>query len=200
MPAGFPANVALAVHPGYSYAIAEAGGHHYLLAEALVEQTFRAIGIKDWKVLRMVKGSELEGTIFTHPIYQRDSVVVLADYVTLTEGTGVVHTAPGHGREDFITGREYGLPVLNPVDASGRFTEEAGQFAGLSVHDGDTAVVDELASRGHLLARDTIEHSYPHCWRCRGPVIFRATVQWFMSMDHQGLREKILDSISTVAW
>jgi isoleucyl-tRNA synthetase len=195
-----PANVALAVHPGYSYAVVESSGDYYVLAEALLEQTFRAIGIKDWKVLRMVKGSELEGTIFTHPIFARDSVVVLADYVTLTEGTGVVHTAPGHGREDFITGREYGLPVLNPVDASGRFTEEAGQFAGLSVHDGDTAVVDELASRGHLLARDTIEHSYPHCWRCRGPVIFRATVQWFMSMDHQGLREKILDAISTVAW
>ena len=138
--------------------------------------------------------------MYKRQIYGRDSIVVLARYVTLAEGTGVVHTAPGHGHEDFATGQEYGLPVLNPVDASGRFTEEAGQFAGLTVREGDRAVVEELNRRGHLLACRDIEHSYPHCWRCRGPVIFRATVQWFLRMDHEGLRQKVLDAIETVTW
>ena len=195
-----PANVALAVHPDYKYVVVETGGAHYLIAEDLLEQVLKAIGVSDYKVIRTAKGSELEGAVFAHPIYGRDSVVVLANYVTLTEGTGVVHTAPGHGREDFETGRQYGLPTLNPVDASGRFTEEAGQFAGLTVEEGNKAVVDELDRRGHLLAHTSVEHSYPHCWRCRGPVIFRATVQWFMSMDRENLRQRILGAIGTVAW
>jgi len=195
-----PANVALAVHPNYKYVVVETGGAYYLLAEDLIEQVLRAIGVSDYKVIRTIKGSELEGAIFAHPIYERDSVVVLADYVTLTEGTGIVHTAPGHGREDFQTGQEYGLPTLNPVDASGRFTEEAGQFEGLTVEEGNRAVVEELERRGHLLAHTSVEHSYPHCWRCRGPVIFRAAVQWFLNMDHENLRQRILDAIGTVAW
>ncbi|HUV05400.1 MAG TPA: isoleucine--tRNA ligase [Armatimonadota bacterium] len=195
-----PANVALAVHPNYKYVVVETGGAYYLLAEDLIEQVLRAIGVSDYKVIRTIKGSELEGAIFAHPIYERDSVVVLADYVTLTEGTGIVHTAPGHGREDFQTGQEYGLPTLNPVDASGRFTAEAGQFEGLTVEEGNRAVVEELERRGHLLAHTSVEHSYPHCWRCRGPVIFRAAVQWFLNMDHENLRQRILDAIGTVAW
>ena len=195
-----PANVALAVHPDYKYVVVETGGARYLIAEDLLEQVLKAIGVSDYKVIRTAKGSELEGAVFAHPIYGRDSVVVLANYVTLTEGTGVVHTAPGHGREDFEIGRQYGLPTLNPVDASGRFTEEAGQFAGLTVEEGNKAVVDELDRRGHLLAHTSVEHSYPHCWRCRGPVIFRATVQWFMSMEHENLRQRILGAIGTVAW
>ena len=195
-----PANVALAVHPDYKYVVVETGGAHYLIAEDLLEQVLKAIGVSDYKIIRTAKGSELEGAVFAHPIYGRDSVVVLANYVTLTEGTGVVHTAPGHGREDFETGQQYGLPTLNPVDASGRFTEEAGQFAGLTVEEGNKAVVDELDRRGHLLAHTSVEHSYPHCWRCRGPVIFRATVQWFMSMEHENLRQRILGAIGTVAW
>ena len=195
-----PANVALAVHPDYTYVIVEAGDAYYVLAEDLVKQTFEAIGVTDYKVVRTLKGSEMEGDVFAHPIFGRDSVVVLADYVTLTEGTGVVHTAPGHGREDFMTGQAYGLPILNPVDGSGRFTAEAGQFEGLSIKEGDKAVVEEMEGRGHLLAKSTVEHSYPHCWRCRGPVIFRTTVQWFLAMDHQGLRQRILDAIEGVKW
>jgi len=195
-----PANLALAVHPDYDYALAETGGVCYLLARDLLEHAMKAIGAGGFSVVRTVKGSELEGTIFAHPIYGRDSPVVLADYVTLAEGTGVVHTAPGHGREDFVTGQAYGLPTLNPVDAAGRFTEEAGQFAGLSIKEGDKAVVEELDRRGQLLAHSMIEHSYPHCWRCRGPVIFRATVQWFMNLEHKGLREKVLDAIREVTW
>ncbi len=195
-----PANVALAVHPDYEYAVIEAGGVYYLLAEDLVEQAASVIGVGEYSIVRTLDGADLEGTVFAHPIYGRDSVVVLADYVTLTEGTGIVHTAPGHGREDFATGQAYGLPVLNPVDAGGRYTEEAGQFAGMTIHEGDKAVVEELDRRGHLLAQSTLEHSYPHCWRCRGPVIYRATVQWFMNLDHQGLRQRVLDAIESVNW
>jgi len=195
-----PANVALAVHPDYTYALVETGGVYYLIAEDLLEHTLREIGVCDRTVVRSFQGSALEGMVFAHPIYGRDSMVVLASYVTLTEGTGIVHTAPGHGREDFETGQKYGLPVLSPVDAAGRFTEEAGQFAGLTIEEGDRAVGEELERRGHLLARGSVEHSYPHCWRCTGPVIIRATVQWFLSMDHGGLRQEILDAIEAIAW
>lgn len=195
-----PANVALAVHPDYVYAFVHAGDAYYLLAQDLVASTLEAIGVSEHHVLRTFRGADLEYTIFAHPIFDRDSVVVLADYVTLTEGTGIVHIAPGHGPEDFATGQTYGLPVLSPVDSTGRFTEDAGQFAGLYVTDGDKAVVEELRSRGHLLGQSEIEHSYPHCWRCHGPVIFRATIQWFLSMDHDGLRERILNAIETVDW
>ncbi|MGB9589178.1 MAG: class I tRNA ligase family protein, partial [Armatimonadota bacterium] len=134
------------------------------------------------------------------PIYGRDSVVVLADYVTLSEGTGVVHTAPGHGREDFQTGQQYSLPTLNPVDASGHFTQDAGQFAGLTIEEGNKAIVEALRENGNLLSYAEIEHSYPHCWRCGGPVIFRATVQWFLRMDHDNLRQRVLEATKSVKW
>ncbi len=195
-----PANVALAVHPDYTYVLARVGDVYYLVAEDLLPATLKAIGADQYEVMQTYKGSELEHMVFAHPIFGRDSVMVLADYVTLTEGTGIVHTAPGHGREDFATGQRYGLPILNPVDASGRFTEEAGMFAGLTIKAGDTAVTEELERRGNLLAQSSVEHSYPHCWRCGGPVIFRATVQWFLAIDHEGLRGRILDAIGNVDW
>jgi isoleucyl-tRNA synthetase len=195
-----PANVALAVHPDYKYTIVRVGEDYYLLAEGLISQTAEAIGASSYETVREVHGSNLEGEVFAHPIYGRDSIVVLADYVTLTEGTGIVHTAPGHGREDFQTGQEYGLPTLNPVDAAGRFTEEAGQFAGLTIEEGNKAVIEALREKGDLLAHSEIEHSYPHCWRCGGPVIFRATVQWFLRMDHNNLRQRILEAIQSVKW
>jgi isoleucyl-tRNA synthetase len=195
-----PSNVALAVYPEFTYALIDVGGDYYLVAKELVESVAQAVGMRDYRIVRTFRGSELEGTVFAHPIFGRDSVVVLADYVTLTEGTGIVHTAPGHGREDFATGQRYGLPILSPVDASGRFTAEAEQFQGLTVEEGNSAVIADLERRGHLLARSDIEHSYPHCWRCRGPVIFRATIQWFSRMDHENLRERILDAIHAVKW
>ncbi|MDH7481006.1 MAG: isoleucine--tRNA ligase [Armatimonadota bacterium] len=195
-----PANVALAVHPNYSYVIVRVGEDYYLLCENLLERVSAAIGFQDYQIISFAKGTELEGTVFAHPIFGRDSIVVLADYVTLTEGTGIVHIAPGHGREDFDTGREYGLPVLNPVDDAGRFTEEAGIFAGLTIEEGNRKIIEELEQRGHLLAHSEVEHSYPHCWRCRKPVIFRTTVQWFLNLEHNNLRNKIIDSIETIKW
>ena len=135
-----------------------------------------------------------------HPFVDRDSLLVLADYVTLEAGTGCVHTAPGHGREDYETGLKYGLPILAPLDDEGRFTADVPFFAGERVFEANPKVNEKLAEVGALMARGEITHSYPHCWRCKNPVIFRATKQWFISMDRTGLREKTLAEIRKVRW
>lgn len=209
-----PANLALAVHPDFDYAVVEADGARYLLARALVEPVMAAVGKGEHRLLSTHRGADLMGLVFVHPLFDRASPVVTADYVTLDAGTGIVHTAPGHGREDFLTGQKFGLPILSPVDETGRFTAEAGPFAGLSVaptpaegeagesgvSEGDRAVLEALDERGSLMAQETIRHSYPHCWRCHGPLIFRATVQWFMNIDHNNHRQRALEEIQRVRW
>ncbi|HEU4753043.1 MAG TPA: isoleucine--tRNA ligase, partial [Armatimonadota bacterium] len=208
-----PANLAVAFHPDLAYVVARVGGDHYLLAEGLLESTAQACGWLEVEVLSRHQGSELEGLVFRHPlhaldpVFDRPSRAVLADYVTLEQGTGVVHTAPGHGEEDFRTGQKYGLPVLSPVDEQGRFTAEAGPFQGKAIRPGeaDAAVLTALHESGNLLARAPYKHNYPHCWRCHGPLIFRTTVQWFMDIDHpldgQTHRERALEAIrDTVQW
>lgn len=194
-----PANLAVAVHPDYDYVLARVDGKVAILAEGLLEQIRERTGA-DITVLAKIKGNALDGLVFRHPLFDRPSPVVFAGYVTLDEGTGIVHTAPGHGREDFETGRDNGLEVLCPVDEQGRFTAEAGPFAGMSIWDGNKAVEDALKDEGALFASGRISHSYPHCWRCHSPVIFRATVQWFMGLDHNGHREKTLEEIRKVQW
>lgn len=194
-----PANLAVAVHPDYDYALADVDGDRYLIAAELVGKTMHAAGMDSYCVVRTVKGSELKGLVFKHPVYDRESVLVHADYVTLDEGTGVVHTAPGHGREDFETGQNCGLDILCPVDDRGFFTAEAGQFAGMHIlKEGNQAVTDALRESGALLAESRVSHSYPHCWRCQKPVVFRTTVQWFMSLDHKDLRRKMLEAIEHI--
>jgi isoleucyl-tRNA synthetase len=196
-----PANLALAVHPELEYAYVQADGAVYLLAHRLVAPTMEVFGIRDYTVLGTTTGARLEGTVARHPIFERESPVVLADYVSADEGTGVVHTAPGHGAEDFATGKKYGLPILCPVDAAGVFTDEAGEFRGLPITpDGNRAVIERLKSVGALLHDEPYHHNYPHCWRCDTPLIFRATVQWFMSIDHAGHRERALEAIRGVRW
>jgi isoleucyl-tRNA synthetase len=196
-----PANLALAVHPELEYAYVQADGAVYLLAHRLVAPTMEVFGIRDYTVLGTTTGARLEGTVARHPIFERESPVVLADYVSADEGTGVVHTAPGHGAEDFATGKKYGLPILCPVDAAGVFTDEAGEFRGLPITpDGNRAVIERLKSVGALLHYEPYHHNYPHCWRCDTPLIFRATVQWFMSIDHAGHRERALEAIRGVRW
>jgi isoleucyl-tRNA synthetase len=196
-----PANVAVAVHPNFNYSIVEYGGDSHLLAEGRVEAVMERIGVTEYKIVKTIKGSDLGGLVFKHPLFDRNSPVVFADYVTLDEGTGVVHTAPGHGREDFITGQKNGLPILSPVDAGGRFTADAGEeFVGQTVWQGNESVIEALRREGVLAGIEKIQHSYPHCWRCHNPVIFRATAQWFMNIDHNGHREKCLGEIDKVKW
>ncbi len=193
-----PANVAICLHPDFEYVLVDAGEERYLLAEGLREAVAGEIGAEPWPVLKRFKGRELEGIVCHHPLFERDSLLILGDHVTLEQGTGCVHTAPGHGHEDFAVGRAYDLPVISPLDNSGVFTEEAGPFAGLHYSKGNGAVIEALEKAGALLKKDTIEHQYPHCWRCKDPVLFRATEQWFASVD--GFRQEALDAIRSVKW
>ncbi|MEQ1831137.1 MAG: isoleucine--tRNA ligase, partial [Pirellula sp.] len=190
-----PANLACAFHPKLSYAIVKVGTEHYLLLKDLVEKTAEKLGWSGYQVVQELQGEKLESLVFKHPIFERDSRAVLADYVTTEDGTGVVHTAPGHGRDDFYTGQKYGLPVLCPVNSKGVLTEEAGEFAGVYYKKCDKVVVDRLQELGHLLSIEDYRHSYPHAERDGNPVIFRATEQWFVNLDHDGLRQKMLAQI-----
>ncbi|HEY3331099.1 MAG TPA: isoleucine--tRNA ligase [Capsulimonadaceae bacterium] len=199
-----PANLALALNIESTYVLVEHEDTAYLMAHPLVERLVTLFGWEEYRVRPfgdLSVSTVLKDVVFTHPLFDRPSPIVFADYVTMDDGTGVVHTAPGHGREDFVTGQKYGLGVLSPVDASGKFTADAGeQFAGLSIWEGNPAVIAALESAGALVKKTTIEHSYPHCWRCHNPVIFRATAQWFMSIDHNDHRKKSLDAIDSVTW
>lgn len=198
-----PANLALAVHPDAEYSLVETEGEVWLLAQALVGRVMEALGRAGYVVRKSVRGSALEGIVAQHPLFARTSPVVLANYVTMEDGTGVVHTAPGHGKEDFETGSRYGLEVLCPVDASGAFTAQAGaSFEGARILTGeaDQRVLEALREAGHLLAHSRYDHSYPHCWRCHSPLLFRATVQWFMNIDHEGHRQRSLEAINRVQW
>ncbi|MDN5345289.1 MAG: isoleucyl-tRNA synthetase [Clostridia bacterium] len=193
-----PANVAIALHPDFKYVLVRAGEECYLMAEELYRQVLELVGINDYQVVATFTGTELEGVVCRNPLLERDSVVILGEHVTLEQGTGCVHTAPGHGLEDYEVGMRYHLPVLSPLDDQGRFTAEGGQFAGLFVDDANKAVVQELEARGALLKLEFIQHQYPHCWRCKHPVIFRATEQWFASID--GFRQQALAAIKGVKW
>lgn len=194
-----PANLAVAVHPEYEYVTVLFEDEVLILARRLVpvlEELLRKKG----KVLSTFEGKILEGRRCKHPFLERDSLVILADFVSLETGTGCVHIAPGHGEEDYESGLKYGLEVYAPVDESGRFTDEVAFFKGLNVFEANPLIVEKLKETGTLLHVDTIEHSYPHCWRCKGPVIFRATPQWFISLDKDGLRQKLLRWIEAIKW
>ncbi|GFP26171.1 isoleucyl-tRNA synthetase, partial [Candidatus Hakubella thermalkaliphila] len=191
-----PANLAIVVHPEYDYVILKTREEElYLVAQELVELVAAETHLEDYQIVARYKGRDLKDLICTHPFLARPSPVLLGDYVTLDQGTGCVHTAPGHGREDFLTGQQYGLEILCPVDERGIFDDRAGQFRGMYVEDANPLVVEAIAQNGLLLKVGQVEHQYPHCWRCHNPVIFRTTVQWFMSVDHQGLRQKALKEI-----
>jgi isoleucyl-tRNA synthetase len=204
-----PGNLAIALHPDFDYVAAAWQGAVYILAEGLANHAFAAAGMEGIKAVGRFPGRELEGQVARHPLYDRDSKVVLADYVTLEAGTGCVHTAPGHGRDDYETGMKYGLPVYSPVDEEGKFTADVEFFAGQFVFDANPKVVAKLKEVGHLLHAADFEHDYPNCWRNhprpggkfgKEPVIARATPQWFISMEKNGLREKALAEIKKVRW
>ena len=193
-----PANAAICLHPEFEYLLLRTGRESYLVARELKDNFLTAAGLAEAEVLKEFKGADLEKVVCRHPFVDRESLLILGDHVTLEQGTGCVHTAPGHGMEDFVVGKKYGLPVISPVDARGCFTSEGGIFAGQFYLDANKSVLEELAGRGQLLHHSTIQHQYPHCWRCKKPVFFRATEQWFASID--GFRQKALDAIRNVHW
>jgi len=197
-----PANMALTVHPEYTYVVREAeDGHAYLLARELAGAVAEKTGLRWGQVRAEVSGRELEGLKFRHPFEERDVPVILGPHVTLEQGSGIVHTAPGHGYEDFVVSQQYGIPVYCPVDESGRFTKEAGpKLAGKQVFEANPEIVELLRARGALLASETVHHSYPHCWRCHNPTIFRATEQWFIGMERNNLRQRALEEVAKVKW
>jgi isoleucyl-tRNA synthetase len=195
-----PANLAIAFHPDYEYAAFEAGAEAYLVAKRLVPVVADILGLKNPQILASFTGRELEHLKASHPFIDRDSLFVLADYVSLDEGTGCVHTAPGHGYEDYLTGIAYGLEIYTPVDDEGRFTADVSKYAGMNVFKANTRINADMRKDGALLKEGEIVHSYPHCWRCKNPVIFRATSQWFISMDQNNLRQKALEEITKVHW
>ena len=197
-----PANLAVSVNPELKYAVVAPEGEqsNYLIVAAdLVDSLSETLG-KNFQVKATVVGKDLENTTYRHPLYDRESPVVIGgDYVTTESGTGLVHTAPGHGQEDYLVGQRYGLPILSPVDADGNFTEEAGQFAGLNVlGEGNTAVITALTEAGALLKEEAYSHKYPYDWRTKKPTIYRATEQWFASVE--GFRDEALSAIASVKW
>jgi isoleucyl-tRNA synthetase len=193
-----PANLAVAFHPEFEYAVVRVGGDHYVIAAGLVESVAAKLGWSEFEVVAKMDGITFDHMEFRHPAFERKSIAVMADYVTIEDGTGVVHTAPGHGRDDFFTGVKYGLDILCPVDEGGVLTEEAGEFAGVYYTKCDVVVVDRLRELGALLSVEDYHHSYPHAERDGKPVIFRATEQWFIHIDHDNLRERMLNSIVPV--
>ncbi len=187
-----PANVALIVHPNLNYSLVEFEGRNIILAENLIPVVFGKAGKKAVRREANLKGEALTGLIAKHPFLERKTVVVAADFVSEEDGSGIVHCAPGHGEEDFLVGKEYNLPVLSPVNETGRFTAEVPEWAGVSVWDANPLIVQKLRDTGSLLFSEEMSHSYPTCWRCKKPVIFRATEQWFLKVDHKDLRERII--------
>ncbi|MFH1691600.1 MAG: isoleucine--tRNA ligase [Candidatus Omnitrophota bacterium] len=190
------ANVAVAIHPNLDYVVISRDGQALILAKDLYEATLKEkLALAGYSVVNQFKGVQLEGLLYRHPFGLREGKVVLADYVSREEGTGCVHTAPGHGAEDFLTGAKYGLDIVMPVDGKGRFDESAKEFSGQHVFKANEAIIQKLKEIGALLAHVEFTHSYPHCWRCKSPVIFRATQQWFLKIDHNDLRKKLLQAI-----
>ncbi|CFX58124.1 Zinc finger, DNA glycosylase/AP lyase/isoleucyl tRNA synthetase [Syntrophomonas zehnderi OL-4] len=193
-----PANLGICLHPDYEYLLVQVNDEKYVVAKGLLENVAAQLNWDSCQILKEFKGQEMERAVCRHPFVDRDSLVILGRHVTLEAGTGCVHTAPGHGEDDFYVGREYGLGVVSPVDNSGKFTEEAGKFKGIPVHKANKNVIDELESLGMLLKASDYEHQYPYCWRCRNPIIYRATSQWFASID--GFRQEALQAIDEVQW
>jgi isoleucyl-tRNA synthetase len=197
-----PANLAIALHPEYEYAAVRVGGKGYIVAAELLPTVAAKVGWGEgeYEEVARFKGKVLERRKARHPFIDRESLLVLAHYVTLDAGTGCVHTAPGHGYDDYVTGVNYKLDIYCPVDNAGRFLKNVEHFAGEAVFEANAKIVEFMRAGGSLLQSENFEHSYPHCWRCHHPVIFRATPQWFIAMDNAGLRETALDAIKDVRW
>ena len=199
-----PANRAVSLNPEFEYAVVQcetdAGAERLLLAESLLKDAMLRFGVEKYRVIAYCKGSDLEGQLLGHPFYDREVPIIVGDHVTAEAGTGAVHTAPGHGQDDYVIGCRYQLPVDNPVDGRGCFLPDTELFAGEHVLKSNDHVIEVLKGKGTLVHEEMLQHSYPHCWRHKTPIIFRATPQWFISMDQQGLRQAALAAIKDVQW
>lgn len=194
-----PANVAICLNANFTYCLLKVGEEKWIVGKPLLDLFLKDTSIDDYEIIEEYTGSDLEKITCVHPLWDdKESLVILGDHVTNEAGTGAVHTAPGHGADDFIVGKKYDLPIVSPLDNSGRFTTEAREFEGLTTDEGNKAVVKALDDSGKLIKLIFIKHQYPHCWRCKKPILFRATEQWFASID--GFRQKALAEIDKVQW
>ena len=193
-----PGNIAIALNPVEEYVVVKAGSENYIVAKALMDKTMQAGGVSEYEVIATFRGAELEYMSAQHPFLDRLSTIVNADYVTMDSGTGCVHTAPGFGADDYQTCRRYNIDVFVPVDDRGYQTAEAGKFAGMRYDESNVAILADLKESGALFASEDIEHEYPHCWRCKSPIIFRATPQWFCSVD--AFKEEAAAACDKVQW
>ncbi len=194
-----PANLAIAVQAEYDYALFEMNGEYYIAASRLVPIIADLLKT-GYKISAEFKGDKLKGLQTIHPLYNRNSILINTDYVLLDQGTGCVHTAPGHGEEDYVAGIEHNLDIYSPVDPDGCFDSTTGKYEGKNIFEANAEVVEDLRKNQRLIYTDNIEHSYPHCWRCKKPIIFRATEQWFIAIDTADLRKKALEAIKNVNW
>ena len=195
-----PANVAICLKPDTKYAVVAAGDENYIIAEYLVPVVMNELGFDDYYIVETVSSDKLEGIVCHHPFVDRESQIILGNHVTMDTGTGCVHTAPGHGQEDYEIGLKYKLPIISPLDHRGIFTIDAGDFAHLHYEKANADIVCRLEEDGYLLKSTDVSHQYPHCWRCKKPVIFRATKQWFISVENSDLRDRSLEAIKKVKW
>jgi len=194
-----PGNVAITVGPRIEYAVCEADGEIYIVATELAKSVFEQAGIEKYNILKRLSGADLELVTTQHPFYDRESLVILGDHVTIEAGTGCVHTAPGHGVDDFIVCRRYSqLPMITPVNDRGVLTQEALQYEGMFYSKASASIIEDLKSSGALFSSEDIVHSYPHCWRCKNPIIFRATEQWFASVE--ALKETAVNACDEIRW
>ena len=194
-----PGNLAIALHPDESYAIVRAAnGEMYIVAEALVEKVMKIGGIDEYEIVETHSGSFFENMLASHPFLPKTSRLLLADYVTMDSGTGCVHTAPGFGADDYLTCKRYGMDMVVPVDDQGRHTDYAGKYAGLKTEESNPIILNDMKESGVLFASEDIVHSYPHCWRCKHPIIFRATPQWFCSVD--SFKDEATGACEDVRW
>ncbi len=195
-----PANQGVVLHPDFTYAAVKVGEEIWVIAEELVETMMKEVEVEDYCVVATFGSAGFERRSCKHPFMNRPSMLVLDDYVTTDVGTGCVHTAPGHGADDHLTGLRYGLEILSPVNSEGFYTAEAGKYQGEHVPEVNDKIIADLEESGHLVYKTPINHSYPHCWRCKLPVMYRATPQWFISMEINDLRKKSLDQIKETTW
>ena len=195
-----PSNLAISLNPDFEYSFVDNGKEIFILEESLADELMKKFGYQGYRIITKTNGKNLENKIAAHPFINRDSLLILGSHVKKDAGTGLVHTAPGHGDDDYAIGLKYNLPAYAPVNNEGRFIKDVDTFAGMHVFESNPHVIEKLKEAGALVLEEKIDHSYPHCWRCKNPIILRSTKQWFISMGINNLRDKSLKAVESVNW